>query len=344
MKEFAGYKKGVNLGGWLSQCGEGNYTEERFNTFIVESDMDVIKNWGADHVRLPIDYNVLQTEDGAFIESGFGYVDKCISWCKARGLNMVLDLHKTKGYVFDDETYCNFFDDAGLQEQFISLWLEITRRYGQYHDMITFELLNEVTDMEFAEKWNGIAARTIAAIRELNKDVKIMIGGIYNSSIEGLFHLDRPVDPNMVYTFHCYSPMIFTHQRASWVSKIPSDFVLHYPGKVAQFRNDSKKYFGDDFDSEFATLEEEDMNEVFFLKLMERAVALAEDYDVPLYCGEYGVIDRVAPEEALAWYKDIHAALDKYQISRAAWSYKQMDFGLSDARMDEIRDELIKYL
>lgn len=344
MKAFEGYMKGVNLGGWLSQCGEGNYTEERFSTFIVEKDLDVIKSWGVDHVRLPIDYNVLETEEGEFKESGFAYVDKCIEWCKARGLNMVLDLHKTKGYVFDDEAYCNFFDDAGLQQQFIDLWLEMTRRYGQYHDFITFELLNEVTDMEFAEKWNAIAARTIKAIREVNKDIRIMIGGIYNSSIEGLFHLGKPVAENMVYTFHCYSPLIFTHQRAPWVPKIPSDYVLHYPGKVAQFRDDSKKYFGSDFDGDFEGLDEEYMNEKFFENLFARAVALAEEYDVPLYCGEYGVIDRCTPEETVAWYKDMHAAHEKYQIARAAWSYKLMDFGISDQRMDAVRDELLQYL
>ena len=66
MREFTGYKKGVDLGGWLSQCGEGNYTEERFNTFIVEKDIERIASWGADHVRLPVDYNVIQNEDGSF--------------------------------------------------------------------------------------------------------------------------------------------------------------------------------------------------------------------------------------------------------------------------------------
>jgi hypothetical protein len=36
---------------------------------------------------------------------------------------------------------------------------------------------------------------------------------------------------------------------------------------------------------------------------------------------------------------------EKYGIGRAAWTYKEMDFGLSDERMDPIRDEIIaKYL
>ncbi len=35
---------------------------------------------------------------------------------------------------------------------------------------------------------------------------------------------------------------------------------------------------------------------------------------------------------------------DKYHIGRAAWSYKEMDFGISDAHMDSVRDEVLKRL
>ncbi|MBR4224855.1 MAG: glycosyl hydrolase family 5, partial [Oscillospiraceae bacterium] len=63
-----------------------------------------------------------------------------------------------------------------------------------------------------------------------------------------------------------------------------------------------------------------------------------------LYCGEYGVIDVVAPEEALKWFKVINKVFEKYDIGRAAWNYRGKDFGIADARMDGVRDELIKYL
>ena len=52
------------------------------------------------------------------------------------------------------------------------------------------------------------------------------------------------------------------------------------------------------------------------------------------------MIDVVSPEEALEWYKVINRVFERHGISRAAWSYKQMDFGISDARMDMVRDEL----
>lgn len=75
---------------------------------------------------------------------------------------------------------------------------------------------------------------------------------------------------------------------------------------------------------------------------MAEAAAVAQARNVPLYCGEYGVIDNATPEDTLAWYRMIHAAFEHYGIGRAAWSYREMDFGLSDARMDGVRSELIR--
>ena len=54
-------KKGVNLGGFLSQCSE--YTTEHYETFITESDLDTIVDLKFDHIRLPIDYEVIEHEE-----------------------------------------------------------------------------------------------------------------------------------------------------------------------------------------------------------------------------------------------------------------------------------------
>ena len=84
--------------------------------------------------------------------------------------------------------------------------------------------------------------------------------------------------------------------------------------------------------------------EEMFEELFESALAKAALHGADLYCGEYGVIDVVPPEDALEWYKVINRVFETHGISRAAWSYKQMDFGLSDERMDGVLDELIQYL
>ena len=74
------------------------------------------------------------------------------------------------------------------------------------------------------------------------------------------------------------------------------------------------------------------------------AVRISEKSDVPLYCGEFGVIDRADPEDALKWYRMICSVFDRYGIGRAAWSFREMDFGLSDEHMKGVADQIIKLL
>ena len=63
MREFVGYQKGVNLGGWLSQC---DHTKEHYDTFIGEEDIKRIASWGLDHVRVPVDYELIEKEEGIY--------------------------------------------------------------------------------------------------------------------------------------------------------------------------------------------------------------------------------------------------------------------------------------
>ena len=82
----------------------------------------------------------------------------------------------------------------------------------------------------------------------------------------------------------------------------------------------------------------------FFEDYFAQAAAIAEERGTGLYCGEYGVINLASPEDTLAWYRMIHAAFEKYGIGRAAWSYKEMDFGLIDEHIKEKAEEIIALL
>lgn len=162
MKKFEGYMRGINLGGWLSQCAE--YSEKHYSGFITESDIKTISGWGLDHIRLPIDYNVIEDEDGLPPGNGYKHIDDCIMWCEKYGLNVILDLHTTKGFAFDHDPKDNvMFDIPELQERFISLWINIASRYGKKSN-ITFELLNEVGDKN-SSRWNALVSKTITEIR-----------------------------------------------------------------------------------------------------------------------------------------------------------------------------------
>ncbi len=347
MRTFTGYLKGVDLGGWLSQCGKNNYNTLHYDSFITEDDLARIASWGLDHVRLPVDAEVIQNTDGSLREEGLRYIDSALAWCRKYGLKMILDLHKAHGYVFDDETNNSFFYDARLQDMFVDLWEALAKRFSSQKDILALELLNEVTDLKYADTWNRVAARALEAIRRIDRDIRIVIGGVFNDSIFGLSLLDPPADENVVFTFHCYSPLIFTHQGAHWVRRMPLDPALYkrsYPGTFEEYRAASLKIFGDDFASEYPETLSGTIDRRFFENLFAPALSIAEKYNVPLYCGEYGVIDRADPHDVLQWYRDINSVFREHDIARTAWSWKRMDFGLIDPWLDPVREELIKVL
>ncbi len=342
MKQFKGYMHGVNLGGWLSQCV---HTKEHYDSFINEMDIRKIKSWGMDHIRVPVDYDLVEEADGTYKESGFAYLDEIIEWCGKHGLNMILDLHKTFGFSFDSgEHEVGFFDNEEYQERFYRLWEEFARRFGGFSDRLAFELLNEVTAKEYCERWNRISRTCIERIRKISRDVKILIGGYYNNSIEGLKGLEDPYDDNIVYNFHCYEPLIFTHQGAPWIDGMDTSFRMKVDSTYAEYvRYSSEQLKG--FTVDLSSYEQDKpLGVEYFEDLMEEAVSIAESKNVALYCGEFGVIDRATPEDALKWYELICSCFEKHSIGRAAWSYKKMDFGLSDERMTPVIEKLLKLI
>lgn len=328
LKEFKGYKKGINFGGWLSQC---EHTKEHYDTFILEADFANVKNMGYDHIRLPIDYELIETEEGVFLEDGFKYIEFAIECCRKNGLNMILDLHRTPGFSFDPfHNKTGLFESEELQNRFYDIWRELGRRFAADSDMLCLELLNEVTDEKFCETWNMMIEKTVAIIREFSKDIRIIIGGYHNNSVEAVKDIVMPMDENIIYTFHFYEPLVFTHQGAPWIATMDTEFRCGFDMTYGEYEEKSAKLLC----QAYCDFKKYDRNKIlgeeFFEDLLLEAISVAKERNVCLYCGEFGVIDRAKKEEADKWFDCFYKFMDKYGIGSARWSYRRMDFGIVD--------------
>lgn len=337
---FSPYTAGVNLGGWLSQYQ--TYDTAHFKSFITEQDIQRIASWGMDHVRLPIDYPVLEADERPFHykESGLAYIDQCLSWCKNAGLSLIIDLHKAPGYNFANFSASTLFSDPLQQERFLALWVELTRRYQAEGDYLTFELLNEIV-LPDSRPWNLLAQRTIQVVRGIDPQRIIILGGNHYNSIAGLSELELLKDQRLVYTFHYYEPMVVTHQKAPWVPTLEAlDQPVNYPGICSHldeyiqahpnFHSALQAYLGIDLDKDY------------LCSLLLPAVEFRKQSKLPLYCGEYGVIDRAPASARLNWHHDFVDLLCEYHIGRACWSYKAMDFGLIDLQGNVVDQQIVQ--
>ena len=316
MLQIPGFHKGINLGGWLSQC---DYSPAHLDSFITEPDFARIAGWGFDHVRIPFDYNILETEDGsAYLDAGFARLADAVSLARKYDLNVVLDLHKTAGFSFDtySESESGFFDSPAFQERFIRLWCEIAGRFGNDPDHIAFELLNEITDRSFLPVWQDVVRRLMPQLRTHAPQTYVLIGSYWNNAAAAVRELDPPYDAHTAYNMHCYEPLKFTHQGAHWTALI---------------RPDERMSFA-----------ETGIDETYFETLFASAIAHAQQHNAALYCGEYGVIDFVSPEDTLRWFQTIHAVLERHGIGRAMWTYKSMNFALDRPELDGVRMQLLR--
>ena len=331
--------RGINLGGFLSQCC---HQEAHYDEFIKKEDIQQIQEWGFDHVRLPVDYNVLESDEGIVKESGYRRIQQVIDWCREYNLNIILDLHKAYGYDFNDagdEERNNLFSSEALQKRFVDLWIEIVKRYGS-ESHIAFELLNEVVEKENADAWNQLIKATVTEIRKVNASAPIIYGGIQWNSVKTLKLLEIPKDENIIFTFHFYEPLLFTHQKAHWVAAMNPEETIYYPESMEYYQEKSKVL---GFQGEVVRLaESKEMGVPFIEEMIREAIDAAANAGVSLYCGEFGVIDQAPVEDTLRWFADVNTVFEKYQIGCAVWSYKEMDFGMTEEHYAPIRQELLK--
>lgn len=330
---------GINLGGWISQYPSLDH--DHFKSFIAASDIDRIAGWGFDHVRLPVDYPVIEDDSnpGVLKEDGMAYIEACLDWCAKHKLPVILDLHKAPGFAFDVHGKIDLFTDAGLQQRFINLWKAIARRYaGKLEDELAFELLNEIT-LPDSSPWNALVKKTVAAIREIDPKRLIVVGGNYYNSANELKNLDLLPDDNILYTFHFYLPLSVTHQKAPWVPVLLEyNHTINYPGEKAEglekFVQESTHVFAEELDTAF--------DKEYLRACMLPAVEFARKTGQVVYCGEFGVYEVAPMATRLNWTRDVVDLIKEYNLGHALWSYKALDFGLVDKDGNVVNDELVK--
>jgi endoglucanase len=96
------------------------------------------------------------------------------------------------------------------------IWKQLAGRYARASpERVFFEILNEpkLTD---GKEWESIQQRLLQVIRALAPRNTVILTASPWSTAAALSALSPSVDRNVVYTFHLYTPMIFTHQSAEW--------------------------------------------------------------------------------------------------------------------------------
>lgn len=352
------FKKGINVGGWLSQydiIAEKPLTSDslrrHFDTFIKEEDIRRISSWEFDHIRLPVSgYLIYDAGEDCLNAAALEYIHKCIKWCSDCRLNIVLDLHDIDGNIYGAmEKAMPLLTDAVLQERFIRVWELLAQELlNVTGPVIMFELLNEVSDAsgaypfsditgeryDFSHRelllWNRLYKRCIDRIRRIDPDRWILVGSNGQNSVVYLKELEIVNDPAVFYNFHYYDPQVFTHQQAGFSEEMSEfDRAVGYPDDISDFVDYLNAH--PDWKRKHALVAEETKNDRGLMeKLLRHATDFIKNTGKELYCGEFGVIAHAPAKASRKWAGDLTEILGRNRIGWALWNYKYLDFGLLD--------------
>jgi len=309
-------KRGTNIAHWLSQS---NRIGDERSSFFTQKDIAFIKSTGFDHIRLPVDEQQLWDSAGKRYDDAFQLLGNCLKWANRAGLRVVLDLHILRSHHFN-EAEKPLWTKPAAQDKFIQLWKDLAAAVNKWpNGMLAYEFMNEPV-ADDPEQWNRLLARVADSIRSWEPKRMLVIGSNRWQSANTFDQLKIPAnDKNILLSFHFYEPFHLTHYKASWTKLKDFNGQVQYPGEIVVngTTDEEKKVFNKE------TLE----------KMMAKPIHLADSLKLPLYCGEFGVIDGSPRDSKMAWYNDLVAIFEKHNIAYANWNYKAGSFGIVDAAM-----------
>ena len=316
-------RRGINLSMWYAQ--NKDFSPAHLDAMINTTDFAMIKSLGFDHVRLSIDPEWLidEPQGGTLKPAPMARLDKTVAELESAGLNVILDIHPEESF----KPPLAKGDDA--TQRFYAFWGNFAKHFAASDpEKVFFELLNEPT-MDDLYRWQGVQARAVARIRAVAPQHTILATASNYSSIESLVAMEPVRDENVIYTFHEYNPMWFTHQGASWGTQ---GWVFLRGVPYPSTPQNVQAVLGQEPDEKVRLLVQRYGLERWDATRLGAEVAAMAEWaqrrGVPLYCGEFGVYRAFAnPGARATWISDVRTALESKHIGWAMWDY-QASFGL----------------
>ena len=247
--------RGLGLGGWMVQegymlqtasfagsqheirqkitnlIGEANteafYQKYRDNG-ITKRDIDSLKAWGFNSVRLPMHYNLytlpIENEpvpgQNTWIDEGFTRTDQLLQWCADNQMYLILDMHAAPGGQGKDANISDYdpskpslWESDANRQKMIALWHKLADRYKDSQWIGAYDLINEPnwnftgTNQNGCDEGSNGPLRSLMvaitnSIRQVDTNHMIIIeGNCWGNNYNGIFPL---WDSNMALSFHKY--------------------------------------------------------------------------------------------------------------------------------------------
>lgn len=233
------------------------------------AELRAIREAGFDHVRQPFNPATVNVPELAAM----------VRAARQAGLVVIVDAHPRPQLRDKIEK------DPATRRAYFAMWREVVSEIPA--DGVLFELMNEPV----SPAWWSIQGRMIRDLRPLT-NAPFVANAPGMASVWDLMKRHPYKIRGVVYNFHFYSPMSFTHQGAPWNKTYSKVSGVTYPGAG--------------WDAERIQ------------KTMDAARQWSKANRVPVTCNEYGAW-KMSPDRK-RYVADVSAALKRSGIGRTIWN------------------------
>lgn len=281
--------KGANLTNWLEAYWlfPNNWPEAGK---YQKSDLQNMKDAGMSTVRLPFCFALITDSLPPyavdFNSPGIAWLDSVIQWCDDLQMNLIID--NQHGWDITNDNYTDKIPPM------TAMWRQVVNRYINLDpEQYFFEMLNEPPAGVLPEIADSVNLACIAAVRQSDQ-LHTLIVGPHTASIGSSFLSFQPyADTNLIYTFHTYEPLYFTHQGFSW---FPVPFPTGTPFPL----------LGDDG---------------LVRTSLEAPMDWRTTHNRPVFMGEFGVGINADASSRCTWVELMGDLIDQYNLNWCYWDW-----------------------
>lgn len=334
--------RGLSASFWFEWVPSENseVMKNHIETWYQPDDFAKMRSLGFDHIRVSLQPEFLApklgTGDADLNEERLALFDNAMAGILKNDLKVVLDNHATSPQK--DKLSANDSYRSAMGQW----WRNFSRHivtHGQYNTEQTFfELLNE-PEASFAdiEKYRTMIGKFISDVRASSPNHTIIVGGNNWNVPEAIFSgLQTPFpDQNLIYSFHFYNPLDFTHQglvnagpyyaklkNVPWgvgPSALKESAISDYDPSVQEGMRQYNQASHKKADLAWA-----------FTELRK----WCDGHGQRAWLGEFGVYSKVAPaEDRAAWVRDVRELAEENGFGWAMWEARG-GFGLFESPND----------
>lgn len=316
--------RGVNLAFWF-RSGDGKLSKSHALDYITDATIKEIKQRGFDHVRLPVQPKFFYQESnpGVLKTDFLTPLDLAIEKLIKNNLAVIVDFH----VVPEDGISDKLENQPGYVNKVAAFWRTFSQFLSKHRETMLFmETMNEPMFLD-PPKWYSIQETLLKEMRKgaprhtFIANSNNLQTGDKPGEPESLLEIVKPyADTNLIYNFHFYDPMEFTHQSADW-TPFAGLKNLPYPSSPTACTK-----FLTELSGSTKQKAQNYCNARWNYTKIEAKVKKAYDwgkkYGVRLIVDEFGAYDEDATlTPRMNYLRDVRLALEKYTIGWTIWGW-----------------------